>query len=76
LTYATNKSKKLKLHYKYYIKEKKHKEKRRKEKTLKVNIKELMIGSSHKDSDREGTKSIFRHFCPDLPLSLTFCAVR
>jgi len=30
-----------------------------------------MISSSHKDSNREGTKSIFHNFCPGLPVSLT-----
>jgi len=58
LTYATNKNKKLKLHYKYYIKREKHKKGR----TFKVNIKVLIIRHGHKDSDREGTKSVFYHF--------------
>jgi len=59
LTYATNECKKLKLHYKYYIKrETTHQN----ERTFKVNIKVLMIRSSHKDSSREGTNFISE--CP------------
>jgi hypothetical protein len=30
-----------------------------------------MISSSHKSSNREGMKSVFHHFCPGLPVSLT-----
>jgi hypothetical protein len=74
LTYATNKSKKkLKLCYKYYVKREKNKEKKP---PFKVNIKVLMISSSHKDGNREGTKSFFHYFCPGVPVSLTFCPIR
>jgi len=48
----------------------------KKEETFKVNIKVLIIRSSHKDSNKEGTKSVFYHFCPSLPVSLTFCPTR
>jgi hypothetical protein len=44
-------------------------------KTFKVNIKALMIRSSHKNS-REGTKSVFHHFYPGLPVSFTLCPIR
>jgi len=64
------KEKKLKLHFKYYSKRERHK------KTFKVNINVLMIRSNHKDSNREGTKSVFHYFCPGLPVSLTFCPIR
>jgi hypothetical protein len=56
--------KKLNLHYKYYIKRGKTK---KKEKIFKVNIKVPIIRSSHKNSNREGTKSFFHHLCPVLP---------
>jgi len=35
-----------------------------------------MISSSHTDSNREGTKSVFYHYCPGLPVSFTFCPIR
>jgi hypothetical protein len=50
--------------------------KAKKERTFTVNIKVLTISSSHKDSNREGTKSVFHHFCPGLLVSLTFCPTR
>jgi len=62
------------LHFKYYIKRgKKHK---KEEKTFKVNIKFLIIRSSHKNSNRKETKSVFHHFCRGLPVSLTLCLTR
>jgi hypothetical protein len=72
LTYVTNKRKK-NLHYTINttLKEEKHKEK-----PFKANIKVPIISSSHKKSNREERKSVSRHFCPGLPVSLTFCPVR
>jgi len=32
--------------------------------------------SSHRNSNRERKKSISHHFCPGLPVSLTFCPTR
>jgi ferredoxin-like protein FixX len=66
LTYATNESKKLKLHYKNCIQTGKTQRKKEK-KTFTVNTKVPTISSSHKDSNREGMKSVFHHFCPALP---------
>ena len=62
LPYATNKSKKLKLHYKYCSKREKHDEKRRKGKTITVNIKVLMISNSHNISNRVRNKVSFPSF--------------
>ena len=56
-TYATNKSKSLKLYYKYY------------------NMKVLTVSSSHKNSNKKGTNSVFHHFCPGLPVSLALCPI-
>ena len=44
--------------------------------TFKVNMKVLMIRSSHKNSNSKKTKSIFHHFCPGLPVSLTLCPIK
>jgi len=44
-------------------------------KTFKANIRVIMIRSSRKNNNREGTKSIFRHFCPGLPVSLTLLLI-
>ena len=73
--FVTNKGEILKLHYKYYSKRKKKNIKEQK-KTFKANIKVLMISSSHKDNNRKGTKSVFHHFCPVLPVSFTLCPIR
>jgi len=54
-----------KLHYRYYTRQEK--------KTLKIYIEILIIRSSHRNSNREGKKSVFHHFCPGLPVSLTLC---
>jgi hypothetical protein len=75
ITYVTNKSKILKLHHKYYVKREKKQKRKKRKNTLKVNIKGPMIRSSHKNSNREETKSVFHHFCPGLPVSLTFCPI-
>jgi len=40
-------------------------------KPFKVNITVPIISSSHKNSNRERTKSVFHHFCPGLPVSLS-----
>ena len=58
LTYVTNKSKILKLCYKYY-------------KTFKIYIKVLII-SSHNNSNKENAMSVFHHFCPGLPVLLSY----
>jgi len=78
LTYATNRSKKNNYNYTIIttLKEEKHKEKRKRRKIFKLNIKVLMIRSSHRNSNREGKKSVFHHFCPGLPVSLTLCPTR
>jgi len=43
----------------------------KREKTFTVTIKVPTISSSHRDSNREETRSVFHHFCPGLPVSLT-----
>jgi len=54
----------------------KDRKKHKKERIFRVNIKVLMISSGHEDSKSEGTKSVFHHFCPGLPVSLTYCPIR
>ena len=34
-----------------------------------------MLSSSHKNSNKKDAKSVFHHFCPVLPASLTLCLI-
>ena len=35
-----------------------------------------MVRSNHKNSNRKEAKSVFHHFCPGLPVSLTLCPIK
>jgi hypothetical protein len=74
LTHVTNEGEILKLHYKYYTEKRKNIKEQKKK--FEVNIQVLMINSSHKDSNRKGTRSVFHHFCPGLPELFTLCSIR
>jgi hypothetical protein len=57
-------------------KRKKPKKERKIKKNIQSKYKIPTISSSHEDSNGKGTKSVFHHFCPGLPVSLTFCPIR
>jgi len=54
----------------------KEEKQKKSKKSFTVTIKVPKISSSHRKSNREGKQSVFHHFYPALPVSLTLCSTR